>query len=188
MLQKDLLNLFKNDKEEAIDITQNQFLFIDQNLLNAKPSVDKWSIAECISHLNITLEIYIPQMKAVIDHPEKYPAKKDCYRHSLLGRLAAKVIKPKANKEIPYKMKTFNGLNPEKALENPTEEIKKFLYYQNEILRIVDGLQNVDLNKAKITTAIGPLLKMQIGDALHFMIAHNQRHILQAQNVLKIIQ
>jgi hypothetical protein len=45
----------------------------------------------------------------------------------------------------------------------------------------------MSLEKPKIVTAAGPILKMRFGDALHFMVAHNRRHILQAQNVLKII-
>ena len=188
MLQKDLLNRLKDNTAELISIAQNQFLTMDSDVLSTKPSKDRWSILECIEHLNLTLEIYIPQMNAVVKNSEKYPVKSNVFEHSFLGKLAVKVMKPKAYDQIPYKMKTFNGLNPKNVNIDPQEEINRFIKYQNELLTIIDGLKNVNLKKPKITTAAGPILKMSIGDALHFMVAHNQRHIVQAQNVFKIIQ
>ncbi len=188
MLQKDFLDQLKNTTIELSDTTKDQFLSIDPAILNTKPSAEKWSISECFKHLNLTLEIYLPQMTTVSNNSEKYPAKSDVFKHGILGKLAVKAMKPKANNQIPYKMKTFDNLKPKNANVNPVKEIDQFLKYQNEILTIIDGLKKVNLKKPKITTAVGPILKMSVGDALHFMVAHNQRHIVQAQNVLKIIQ
>jgi len=188
MLQRDYLDRLKNSTSELINITENQFLSMDPAMLDTKPSADQWSISECFKHLNLTLKIYLPQMNAVVKNSEKYPVKSDVFQHGLLGKLAVKAMKPKANNQIPYKMKTFNSLKPKNADINSQKEIRQFLKYQNEILTIIDGLQKVNLRKPKITTAAGPIIKMSIGDALHFMVAHNQRHIVQAQNVFKIIQ
>jgi len=188
VLQKDLLNRLKDNIAELISITQDRFLSMDSDVLSTKPSKDRWSILECIEHLNITLEVYIPQMNAVVKNSEKYPVKSNVFEHSFLGKLAVKVMKPKADDQIPFKMKTFKSLEPVNTNIKPQKEISQFIKYQNEILTIIDGLQKVNLRKPKITTAAGPIIKMSIGDALHFMVAHNQRHIVQAQNVFKIIQ
>ena len=66
--------------------------------------------------------------------------------------------------------------------------LKRFLAFQEDTLQIIEELKNMNLKKPKLITAAGPLVKMSIGDALHFMIAHNQRHILQAHKVLQKIQ
>ena len=188
MLQKKILDQLKNTTLELIDITKDQFLPLNPGSLDTKPSTEQWSISECFKHLNLTLEIYLPQMTTIVNNSEKYPAKKDVFKPGLLGKLAVKAIKPKADNQIPYKMKTFDRLKPNNAKVNPVKEIDQFLEYQNEILTIMDGLIKVNLKKPKTTTAVGQVLKMSVGDALHFLVAHNQRHIVQAQKVFKIIQ
>ena len=67
------------------------------------------------------------------------------------------------------------------------EVLNKFIKFQKDIVYAIDNCDNMSLEKPKIVTAAGPIIKMRFGDALHFMVAHNQRHILQAQNVLNII-
>ena len=84
-------------------------------------------------------------------------------------------------------MKTFGKLKPKISVGNKNEILDQFLNFQESILEVIEGLYDMNLTKPKIVTAAEPILKMRIGDALHFMVAHNQRHILQAQNVFKII-
>jgi len=180
------------DELKAItkDLTEQcgQLLLIDHNLLNVRPERNKWSIAECFEHLNLTLEIYLPQIQEILKHPEKYPSKEQSFKHSWLGSFAVKTMQPKTDDKITFKMKTFARLDPALSDDDTDSSLKKFINWQEQTLEVLNKVEDIDLKKSKINTAVGSILKMGVGDALHFVIAHNQRHVLQAQKVLQKIQ
>jgi len=165
-----------------------QLLLIDHNLLNVRPERNKWSIAECFEHLNLTLEIYLPQIQEILKQPEKYPRKNETFKHGWMGGFAVKAMQPKADDRLTFKMKTFARLNPSPAENDAASKVKKFNDWQEQTLEVLNKVEDIDLKKPKINTAVGSILKMGVGDALHFVIAHNQRHVLQAQKVLQKIQ
>ena len=169
------------------EIIKNEFEILDQKLFNTAPGSKKWSVAECIQHLNLTLKIYVPQLVSGVQNKHQFIGQKENFTPSFIGKLAVNSMAPKENNEIPRKMKTFKILKPKELEYNKQEVLDIFLGYQNDIISIIEGTDNMNLEKPKIVTAAGSILKMRFGDALHFMVAHNQRHVLQAQNVLKII-
>ena len=97
-------------------------------------------------------------------------------------------MEPKKDKTFRFKMKTFKNLEPQKSGVDSEKVLNDFLNFQDETIRIIHGLRIINPARPKIITAVGPVLKMRIGDALHFMLAHNQRHLIQAQNVLQKIR
>ena len=188
MLTIDFLNERKQETNNISDILRNEFEKLEPAIFFRKPSTDKWSIGECINHLNLTLDIYIPQMVKITENKHLYPNQDKEFRYSPIGKMAVRSMMPKPNKTIPFKMKTFNKLTPIYLEKDKFKVISDFLKFQESILKLIDGCEGMNLTKPKIVTAAGPILKMRIGDALHFIVAHNQRHILQAQNVLKNMQ
>ena len=64
------------------------------------------------------------------------------------------------------------------------ETISKFLAYQQELLTLLEQAKSKNINQRKVPVEFFKLMKMKIGDALAFVITHEQRHILQAQTVL----
>ena len=187
MKTTEFLKARKDETLAIIEIVKIEFESLDQKLFNTIPAPKKWSVAECIQHLNITLNIYIPQMVLAVQNKNQYFGQKENFRHSFIGKMAVKSMTPKENNEIPMKMKTFKILKPDLFEYSKQEVFDRFFSFQKDIISIIDGCDQMSLEKPKIVTAAGPILKMGFGDALHFMVAHNQRHILQAQNVLKII-
>lgn len=182
----DFLRERRIDVEKQTAIVNDEFVSLDKESLNRKPSPDKWSIAECFQHLNLTMEYYVPQMLDAVQNKDQFPQSSNSFKQSLFGKLAVRSMMPQPEKGIQYKMKTFKSLDPANS-DLDIETVQHFLNFQDHMLQVIDGLRDMSLSKPKIVTIIGPLLKMRIGDALHFMVAHNQRHIVQAQNVLKII-
>jgi hypothetical protein len=80
------------------------------------------------------------------------------------------------------KHKTFARMNPSQgALKKEVMEI--FLRNQDELLEIVNEASKIDLNKASIPVEFLKILRMNLGDALQFVVVHEQRHIKQAHRV-----
>jgi len=171
--QAELLADLQNRTKQVIeDATALQDLTLAE--LNQKPTPESWSALECIEHLNRYGHFYIPEItKRLTETPG---ANKDItYASSWLGNFLAESLLPGKG----GKMKTFKVMNPiNSQLTKGT--ITEFLNQQNEILRLLQKAQGVDLKRVKTSISISKIIKIRLGDTFRTVIYHNQRHLLQA--------
>ena len=64
--------------------------------------------------------------------------------------------------------------------------LRLFLSQQEKILHILNKARKISLNKIKLPTSLGKLVKLKLGDTLRVVICHNQRHLVQAEKSLKL--
>lgn len=145
--------------------------------LNHKVSPESWSILECLEHLNLYAAFYHPHIDTALVRDKAC----EVFRPGFFGNYMVNMIRPK---EQIKKMKTFEAMNPNgSALGH--EVIKKFLENQNVLLDYLDRAQHCNLNKNKVPLTFTRLIHLKPGDALRFMVYHNQRHVLQAARNVK---
>jgi hypothetical protein len=102
------------------------------------------------------------------------------YLHSgLLGNYFAKSMLPKNGKI--RKMKTFKDKDPANS-NLPLTTIDRFLKQQQRMIELLELARKVDLNKVK-TSITFPVIKLKLGDTFRFVIYHNHRHMIQAENI-----
>ena len=63
--------------------------------------------------------------------------------------------------------------------------ITKFIEQQEKLLALLDESKLIDLNKCRVPVSIAPYIKLKLGDVFMFLIAHNYRHVLQAERSLQ---
>src|SRR5687768_15269364 len=62
---------------------------------NVRNDPDRWSVGECIAHLNLTSEAYLPRIWAAIAEARKLPPLgRRRYRRGAVGWLFSKVVGP----------------------------------------------------------------------------------------------
>lgn len=167
---------------EALGLTKNTFLTLPESLLNARPAPEKWSAAECLEHLNRYAEFYHPAFRVALAKSASLGRQhQPNFTPGWLGNYSAQSMKPK-NGAISLKMKTFSSKDPSKSHVDP-QVIQKFGRYQEELADLLRQARQADLRMRVPITL--PLLTFQLGDALRFVIYHNERHLLQAVNALK---
>lgn len=152
--------------------------------LGAKPGKDQWSVLECIEHLNIADAHYISQFERKLEKAPK--SDHENFKPGWLGNYFVKSMKPKEDGTIPSPMKTLRKFIPEINVQYDT--LSKFIEDQDTLIQLLEKSKSLDLNKIKITSAIGSIVTFRLGDAFRFLIAHNQRHILQAQRALEKVR
>jgi hypothetical protein len=81
------------------------------------------------------------------------------------------------------KHKTFSRMNPSHG-SLKKEVIERFLRNQEELLDLLNEASKIDLNKASIPVEFLKILRMNFGDALQFVVVHEQRHIKQARRAV----
>ena len=84
------------------------------------------------------------------------------------------------------KQKTFKKMNPANSKIN-REAINNFLRDQEKLRKLLTRAASININAKKVPVEFFRLLKMNIGEALEFVIVHEQRHVLQTHTIkLKI--
>lgn len=163
------------------DTVKNDFSLLTEARLNWKENPSGWSILECIEHLNLYCNYYNYELRKSIDNSKKAGYPIDQPKSTWLGRKFIQMMHPDNIK----KQKTLKRMNPaNSALDKSV--LKKFLQYQDELRNIVQDAQSINLNKSYVPVEFMKVLKMNLGDALTFVVVHEQRHIRQAKNVLNM--
>ncbi|MEL7004131.1 MAG: DinB family protein [Bacteroidota bacterium] len=180
-----LLDQLRNTTEKLITVATQEFQPLAPEQLLWKPSEKEWNIVECLDHINIGVEHYVLEIdkQFVKGNTGQFIPE---FRSGRMGNYFVKMITPTESGEIKSKMGTMKKFeNFSIARDNPHLTIDKFIEYQQKLLKQLEESGSVNLEKVRVKSAIGSLIMFRLGDAFRFIIGHNHRHIIQAQNVLK---
>lgn len=180
--------VFKSDELliELTKLVQNHISFSKQLInrsekeLQFKLNKDSWSILECLEHLNLYSDFYVPEIKKRIESSKLKKGKH--FKSGYLGNKFALDMLPKENMKT---MNTFKSKNPINSKLDSEKIILKFINQQEEMLSLLEIAKGKNLSKIKTSITL-PFLKFRLGDTFRFVIYHNERHIVQAQKVLKL--
>lgn len=169
---------------ELIDTTKKNMAFAEtlkarsKNQLNWRANEKSWSILECLEHLNLYGDFYIPEIQKVL---LKATSKSDTvFKSGFLGNYFAESMLPK---EKLSKMKTFKSKNPiHSRLDGTT--IDRFIKQQIETINLLEQSKNISLNKEKTQITLTRWIRLKIGDTFRFLINHNIRHLKQIENLM----
>ena len=64
--------------------------------------------------------------------------------------------------------------------------LHEFITHQQELLALLNETEHKDLNNGKVAVEFLKLLTLTLGDAFQFVIVHEQRHLLQALNAIRV--
>ena len=147
--------------------------------LQKKNDAKSWSVVECLEHLNLYAGFYNKEIQKQLQN-SKHP-KSNIFKSGYFGNKFALDMLPKEGMKT---MNTFKSKNPIYSALNTKEVIVNFLKNQKELLVLLEEAKQKDLTKIKTAITL-PLLKFRVGDTFRFVIFHNERHIVQAQKMLK---
>ena len=158
-----------------------EFRNLSTEKLSYKSNKETWSILECIEHLNCYGTYYIPAIKSKMQASNHN--KTNIFKTGLLGNYFAKSMQPK---EKLNTMKTIKSTNPI-YWKTDVKVLDKFIFQQEQLIDLLNQAKHKNLNKIKIPNSILKLVKLNLGDTFRIVIYHNQRHVIQAKNVLKTL-
>jgi hypothetical protein len=64
------------------------------------------------------------------------------------------------------------------------KDLQTFTDGQQLLLQIIKEASNVNLRRVRIPISISKIIRLRLGDALLFVVYHNERHVQQALNVI----
>lgn len=151
--------------------------------LKQRPQPDKWSIAECIAHLNVTAATVQGFMaKAIARGRQEKKFGSGPFSIGPKGRFLVCLAEPPPKIKIPAP----RGVRPPVQIEDPLKLFSDFMTAQDEWERLMRECAGLDLTKIKV----GPpasAFRARLAAALPWMMAHQRRHLLQAENAKRHI-
>lgn len=179
MKSSDLISELETYTKSHLEKAEN-FKRLSLEELTKKNSPEKWNVLECLEHLNIYGDFYIPEMKRKMENSQLTNSSE--FKTGLLGNYFAKMMLPK---EKLNKMKTMKKTNPiSKKLDKTV--IHQFIRQQHELLELLELAKEKNLNKIKTGISIASWIKLKLGDTFRVVIYHNERHIQQAEKALLV--
>lgn len=147
--------------------------------LTRRPHPAKWSIAECLAHLNITATTVQSFMGEAIERGKQ--EKKfgtGPFDIGAKGRLLVWLAEPPPKIRIPAP----RAVRPPVRIEDPMKLLPDFMKAQDEwehLMRAAEGLDQVKIKLGPLTSPF----RARLCAALPWMMAHQRRHLLQAEKV-----
>ncbi|MEO6070321.1 MAG: DinB family protein [Chitinophagaceae bacterium] len=146
------------------------------------PAEGKWSIVQILEHLNAYGRYYLPIIDNAIalkkDDPDAW------FQSGFLGDYFTKSMKPTNVFEIKNKMKTSKAYNFPNSL-NVDIVLNEYLEQKQKLLLLLEESKERNLNTVRIPITLTKMVKLKLGDTFRFLVAHEQRHMVQARNTLK---
>lgn len=178
-MQNYLMGSLENQFTKFENIVKFEFSNLQLNDLNKKPNSDSWSVLECLAHLNLYSDYYLPELKRVISKAEG-SAKSKSIKWSWFGKFSVKKIAV-SNFQ---KMKTIARMDPKDG-NLSRAVIEAFLKNNLELNQISKKAANLNFNKKGIRVEFLKIVKLNLAETLVFMMEHQNRHLIQAQNVIQ---
>jgi hypothetical protein len=185
MTTADLIQSVQKITQENIDNVKKYAARLSENQLKWRPNPGVWSVEEVLAHLNVYATYYHPTFSKKIENT-RFTSTKEGFVSSPLGRSAWKSMKLGRANNVKRKFKAQKGYNPlvDSNLISGNE-VEQFLESQNQLMEIIDKAQNVNIRRVKIPISISKIVRLRLGDALLFVVYHNQRHVQQLINLVK---
>ena len=175
----------------AISVTDNNIntaktaienLTDEQLLWRINPT--SWNIQEILAHLNEFSRFYHPTFAKKME-VTRFKSTKEAFISSPLGKSAWRSMKLGKARNVKRKFKASKGNNP---ILHPSiilgDELNRFVKNQNNLLKIFENAAKVNIRRVKVPISISKIVRLRLGDALLFVVYHNERHIQQIMNIL----
>ena len=143
-----------------------------------RPEANRWSISECLVHLNVTASLYVSAIDRALKTARPASSPDELPRRGWLGRWMLNTLEP----PIKRRFKASNAFVPDAG--KPLDDVvPEFIRYQDEIQQRLLASKSLDLWRTKVKSPAVPLLKFSLGETFAIIAAHERRHLAQAETV-----
>jgi hypothetical protein len=145
--------------------------------LNWQPQPGTWSVGQCLEHLCITNEVYLPAISVSLRDRPVSPV-----QDITLGWFARWFI----TSFIEPSPKTKRTRAPRKIVPGArveTSVLERFLRSNQAARELIRQAGDYDVNRIRFKNPLFSVLRFTVGTGLQIVARHEQRHLLQAERV-----
>lgn len=179
-MNQDLAGLIAEARAIAADADRT-FGHLNGEQLNWKPAAGQWSVAQCFEHLVKINSEYFPQFQR-IEQGSYSSTWRD--RVPVLARLFGSMVLRAVQPTSPRKFRVARHVEPT-ASAIDADIIRRFTAHQQAVIERMERMRTRDLAAAIVTSPVAPIVFYSALDALSILVAHERRHMAQAERVMR---
>ncbi len=174
------VNLTSELEKISADV-QKTFGSLSAEQLNWKPNAESWSVGQCLEHLIITNNAFLPMLEQIA-RGERKNSFWENYSPltSFFGNLVVNSLKSDKKKFPAPKM-----IRPSESAIVP-DIIKKFVAQQSEVIQKFEATAHVDWHKVVLTSPFASFITYDLHNGYRVFVEHEKRHFRQAERVLNL--
>ena len=170
--QLERIEAIKRDARELVE-------GLSEEQLTWRPDASRWSIAQCLQHIVLSGDGYLPRLGELIEASrERTRQRRPPFRPGFIASWFIRSMEPPPR----FKAKTFRAMEPPPA-GSPTEVVRSFLTFHDEFSQRVRTMHDVDPNGARMRSPFFRPLRFTLGQVVALLITHACRHLWQARQV-----
>ena len=151
---------------------------------NWRPAPDRWSVAQCLEHLNITAQVYAPPMQSAIQAGKS----KDLhgsgpFHYGLLSGWMLRAVDPSNRRKQKSPPQFVAPAATTYSVGGVLGAFHACGARWEQLVREADGL---DLARIKVRSPALAFIRLPIGAWFEIQATHERRHLLQAEAVLRL--
>lgn len=176
----DAIELVEKELDEATRRAWALVHSIDGRMFTVRPHPSSWSAAECIAHLSMSTEMFLPVISAALDEAQRRGFKpRRQPKMDLLGRTLRWFLEP----PIRQRMKSKAPFVP-KAIRAKADAFAEFAALQGKFAELVNRGREVDITRVKIVSPFDRRVRYNVYSAFRIVVAHQRRHLWQAEQAV----
>ena len=165
--------------DDVSDLAQSLVEGLTPDEMRLRPELDRWSVAECLAHLNLCSEVFVQLITSACQEArEKQILGADLFKMDKVGRLLKWTLQPPAR----IKVRTTEKFEPA-MIGLPEEILPRFLMLQEQLKESIGKADGLNLNKVIVISPFSKRVKYNLFSCFVLIITHQLRHLWQAENV-----
>ena len=177
----DFLDQLTTDLQRLQAVVSQRLRPLTDEQLNRRPAPAKWSVGQCLEHLNIIGGYYLPTItRKVAQARQRQVRPADAVKRGLIGRRLTDALR------VPPTEKTYKS--PQKYAPSgsrlPRTVVEVCSRQLDELVQLVQEARTINANAVRIPNPVVPLLRLRLTDVLEMLVVHAQRHVAQAEQIL----
>lgn len=150
---------------------------LSEEQLNWQPVADSWSVGQCLEHLSITTEVYLPAMAKALEGKADAPVEQ--ITPGWLSRwFLRNFVEPSpSGRRVPAPGKI-----------RPTSHVgvsvlDRFLSSNKACRELIVRARSKDVNRIRFWNPLAPGVRFTVGTGFEIIVSHEMRHLLQGERV-----
>lgn len=176
---QELIDEFEQARNRLLDLAR----VVPEEAWSRSADPGQWSVAECVGHLNLSSEVYLPLLRDALERVRSITGPQPRrYRRDPVGWFLWKTMGP----PVRFRVKTSTTFIP---IEDnvPGKLVQEFERLQDEQVACVREADGLPLGKIRVTSPFDKRIRYNIFSLLSILPRHQHRHLWQAEQAWKTL-
>jgi hypothetical protein len=151
--------------------------------LNWRPAPAAWSIGQCLHHLYVTNEQYLPPIAKALDGRPVHPVPQITPGWFARFFIRNYIAPPSPGGAVKARARAPRQIAP--AMNVDPSVLDQLLRTNDTARDLIRRAASLDVNRIRFQNPFVPLLRFSVGTGIEIVWKHQRRHLLQAERVRK---